>query len=328
MSQKFCRRIFQYLSLVAVLGSVSDARGQSSVGDAEGYPVRAIRLVVPFGPGAATDTLGRVIAQKLEAKWKQTVYVENLAGGGGLLGAAAVSRAAPDGYSFVLVTSSHVIAPAIMANPPFEPIKSFAPVTLLAKAPSILLAGHPSGINTLADLVTAGRNKEVSYGSSGLGSKHHITVVEFARLSGTKLQHIPYRGSAQAMNDLMGGHLPVQMGSVSFAHGVVREGKVKALALAGDARHPMLPDVPTFTELGYPLVSAEWWGLLAPPGTPRPILDKVAGEIAQIVQMPDVKARMPADELVSSSPQAFSQFMQDEAALWGRIAKDAGVRLE
>jgi tripartite-type tricarboxylate transporter receptor subunit TctC len=257
------------------------ASGPAAASDAQGYPSKAVRVVVPYAAGATTDNLGRTLALKLEAKWGQSVYVENLPGGGGLNGAAAVARAPADGYTFVIVTASHVILPSVMARPPFDPIKNFAPVTMLVKSPGLLISSKQSGIDSFAAMVKRGKETELSYGSSGVGSKHHVTMVELAQLAGIKAQHISYRGSAQAMNDIMGGHLPLQMGAMSFANEFVRTGKVNGLAVVAEKRHPMLPDVPTLSELGYPLTSAEWWVLLAPAGTPAAILEKVAAAPAK-----------------------------------------------
>jgi tripartite-type tricarboxylate transporter receptor subunit TctC len=312
---------------VAVFATVGIESGQLQAQEA--YPNRAVRIVVPYAAGASTDTLGRMIGLHLETKWKQSVVVENLPGAGGLTGAAMVAKSAPDGYSFVIVTASHVIAPAIMARPPFDPINDFAPVTMLAKGPGLVIASNQSGFQSLPDLIAKARQDQVNYGSSGVGSKHHVSMLEFARIAGLNLQHIPYRGSAQAMNDIVGGHLPLQIGNMSFGFDLVRGGKAKGIAVVSTHRNPIAPDIPTFTELGFPQLSGgEWWVLLAPAKTPRSIIDKVAAEIAPILKMPDVKARMPADELMSSSPEELLAFLQSEADTWGNAAKRAGLHIE
>jgi tripartite-type tricarboxylate transporter receptor subunit TctC len=327
------RNAYRFLS-GSVLGALAAATTLCSVaapGVAEetaGYPAKSVKIVVPYAAGASTDTLARAVGQKLELKWKQTVYVENLPGIGGLAGAAAVARSQPDGYSFVVVTASHVISPAIMSRPPFDPIKDFAPVTMLAKAPGLLLASNQSEITSVARMIELGRTQELSYGTSGVGSKHHVSMVEFARLAGIKLQHIPYRGSAQAMNDIVGGHLPLQLGSISFAYDFARTGKARGLAVVAERRQAVLPDVPTLVELGYPLSSAEWWVLLGPAGTPKPIVDKVAADVAEVLELPDTKSRFPADDLQSSTPEALLRFMEEETATWGGIAQKAGLHID
>jgi len=316
------------LGALAAAGTLCGVVGRGQAEEAAGYPAKSVKIVVPYAAGASTDTLARAIGQKLELKWKQTVYVENLPGIGGLAGAATVARSQPDGYSFVVVTASHVISPAIMSRPPFDPIKDFAPVTMLAKAPGLLLASNQSEITSVARMIELGRTQELSYGTSGVGSKHHVSMVEFARLAGIKLQHIPYRGSAQAMNDIVGGHLPLQLGSISFAYDFARTGKARGLAVVAERRQAVLPDVPTLVELGYPLSSAEWWVLLGPAGTPKPIVDKVAADVAEALELADTKSRFPADDLQSSTPEALLQFMEEEAATWGGIAQKAGLHID
>ena len=266
---------------------------ESSRSQPTDYPTKSVRIVVPYAAGASTDTLARTIALKLEGKWKRNVYVENIAGGGGLIGAGNVARAAPDGYSFVIVTASHVISPAIMARPPFNPIADFAPVSLLARAPSLLLASHKSGIKSVQELIKNAQTEEVNYGSSGVGSMHHVTMLMLANMTKSKMQHVAYRGSAQAMNDLLGGHLPLQMGSVSFAHRFVLDGKAAGLAVGGKERHRLLPNIPTLTELGFPLVSSEWWVLLAPAKTPGPIREMVSAEMREIFRCPMLRRACP-----------------------------------
>ena len=318
----FSKSLLLWAAIVITIGP-GESRSQTA-----DYPTKSVRIVVPYQAGASTDTLARTIALKLESKWKRNVYVENLAGGGGFTGAGNVARAAPDGYSFVIVTASHVISPAIMARPPFNPITDFSPVSLLARAPSLLLASPQSGIKSVQELVKRAQTDEVNYGTSGVGSMHHVTMLMLANMTKSKMQHVAYRGSAQAMNDLIGGHLPLQMGSVSFAHRFVLDGKAAGLAVGGKERHRLLPNIPTLTELGHPLVSSEWWVLLAPAKTPEPIRELVSAEMREILQMPDVKARMPADDLGGSTPAELLQFMLNEQAVWGKAAKDAGLHID
>jgi tripartite-type tricarboxylate transporter receptor subunit TctC len=315
------------LALLSAIGWFGVA-GSAASSEADGFPNRPVKIVVPYAAGATTDTLARTMALKLEGMWKQSVVVENLPGGGGLTGAGTVARTPADGYTFVIVTASHVISPAIMARPPFDPIKAFTPVTMLAKSPGLLVASKQSGFKTIPEMVAQGKKAELTYGTSGVGSKHHVAMAELARLADIKAQHVAYRGSAQAMNDIIGGHLPLQMGSISFAKDFVLNDKVYGLALVAEKRHPMLPNVPTLAELGYPLTSSEWWALLGPAGIPRAIVDKVAADVAQVLQMPDVKARMPSDELVSSTSDELLRFMQNEAEVWGGVATRAGIRIE
>lgn len=313
---------------LAILGLAASILGAPGLAATENFPNRPVRLIVPYSAGATTDTLARTVGAKLEAAWKQSVIVENLPGAGGIMGAGVAARAPGDGYTLVIVTASHVILPAVMTRPPFDPIKSFAPITMMVKSPGLLLASKASGIESLADMVKRGKQEQLGYGSSGVGSKHHVTMVELSRLAGINSQHISYRGSAQAMNDVLGGHLQLQMGAFSFGNEFVRKGQVNGIAIVASKRHPMLPDVPTLAELGYPLTSGEWWALLAPAGTPDAIVDKIAKDVAEVLLMPDVKARMPADELVPSTPKELTEFLKEEGEMWGGTAKRTGMQID
>lgn len=297
----------------------------SAASEADGYPGKSVRIVVPYLAGAASDMLARTLATQLEGKWKQSVYVENLGGAGGMLGASNVARAPADGYSLVVIASGHAILPVVMTRPPFDLSTAFAPITMLAKSPLVIVANKQSGINTFADMVARAKEGPLSFGSPGIGSKHHVIMVELARAAGLKLQHVPYRGAAQAMNDLLGGHLPLQMASTSFAHNLINSGQINGLAIVADKRHPMLPNVPTLTELGYPFSSPEWFALLAPAGTPPAITKKIASDVAVALKSPEFKTRMPADEVVSSTPEELGRFLRDEATTWGGAAKNAGI---
>src|ERR1044071_1458224 len=189
-------RLLKTLAGLLGIAAIGFATPGFAASEADGFPNRAARLIVPDTAGATTDTLARTVGLKLEAKWKQSVIVENLPGGGGINGTAAASRTPGDGYTLVIVIASHVILPAVMARPPFDPIKSFAPVTMMVKSPGLLLSSKASGIENFADMIKRGKQEQVSYGSSGVGSKHHVTMVELSRIAGLKSPHISYRGSA------------------------------------------------------------------------------------------------------------------------------------
>lgn len=296
--------------------------------DANSFPNRAVKIVVPYAAGATTDILARTIAKSLEAAWKQPVYVENQPGGGGLTGAGAVARSAADGHTLVVVTSSHVISPAVMKKPPFDPIAAFAPVTSLIEAPTVLMSGPNSGIGSVKDLVTKAKAQEFSYGSSGVGSIYHVTMAKLSQISGAKLQHVPYRGTGPAMTDLMGGHLPLQSASIAFAKDFVLGGKVTGLAIARETRHPLLPDVPTFKEAGYDLVSSEWWALLAPAGTPPVIVEKISRDVGAALKDPSFKQRMPSEEVIPSTPGELQALLTREQKTWGDAARAAGIQLD
>jgi tripartite-type tricarboxylate transporter receptor subunit TctC len=316
---------------VAALSLLFAAIAGSAAGHAQeagSYPTRPVKIVVPYAAGATTDILARTIAKSLEAAWTQSVYVENQPGGGGLTGAGAVARSAPDGHTLVVVTSSHVISPAVMKKPPFDPIDAFSPVTSLIEASTILMSGPNSGIASVADLLTKAKAQELSYGSSGLGSIYHVTITKLAQMSGAKLQHVPYKGTGPAMTDLMGGHLPLQSASIAFAKEFVQGGKVRGLAIARDSRHPLLPNVPTFKESGYDLVSSEWWALLAPAGTLPAIVEKISRDVGAALKDASFQQRMPSEEVTPSTPGELLVFLKREQKVWGDVAREAGIQLD
>ena len=296
--------------------------------EAGSFPSRPVKIVVPYAAGATTDILARTIAKTLEETWKQRVYVENQAGGGGLTGAGAVSRSAPDGHTLVVVTSAHVIGPTVMKKPPFDPIGAFAPITSLIQASTVLMSGPNSGIGSVKDLVAKAKGEELSYGSSGVGSIYHVTMAKFAQMSGAKLQHVPYRGTGPAMTDLMGGHLPLQSASIAFAKDFVAGGRVNGLAIARDSRHPLLPNVPTFKEAGYDLVSSEWWALLAPAGTPPIVIEKISRDVGSALKDASFQQKMPGEEIIPSTPAELLALLNREQKVWGSVAREAGIQLD
>ena len=320
-----CRRAATALSLLLATTAVPVPGHAQEAGS---FPSRPVKIVVPYAAGATTDILARTIAKTLEETWKQSVYVENQAGGGGLTGAGVVARSTPDGHTLVVVTSAHLINPAVMKKPPFDPIGAFAPITSLIQASTVLMSAPNSGIGSVEGLVAKAKGQELSYGSSGVGSIYHVTMARFAQMSGAKLQHVPYRGTGPAMTDLMGGHLPLQAASIAFAKEFVAGGKVNGLAIARDSRHPLLPNVPTFKEAGYDLVSSEWWALLAPAGTPPTVVEKIARDVGAALKDPSFRQRMPAEETIPSTPAELLALLNSEQKLWGSIAREANIQLD
>jgi tripartite-type tricarboxylate transporter receptor subunit TctC len=320
-----CRRAATALSLL--LATIA-APASSFAQGAGGFPSRPVKIIVPYAAGATTDILARTIAKSLEGTWKQPVYVENQPGGGGLNGAATVARSAPDGHTLVVVTTAHLIIPAVMKKPPFDPIGAFAPISSLIRASTVLMSGPNSGIGSVKDLVAKAKTQELSYGSSGLGSIYHVTMAKFGQMSGAKLQHVPYRGTGPAMTDLMGGHLPLQSASIAFAKDFVLGGKVNGLAIARESRHPVLPNVPTFKEAGYDLDSAEWWALLAPADTPSAVVEKISRDVVAALKDPSFKQRMPNEETIPSTPTELLAFLKSQQKTWGEAARAAGIQLD
>lgn len=292
------------------------------------YPNRQVRLVVPFAPGAAADALMRALASQLQLKWKQPVYVENFPGVGGMLGVARVARSPADGYTLTQLTSGQIILHAIMSNPPVDPLTQLAPISILAKSPLVLVTSTQSKLKTFSDLVARARKSTVDFGTAGVGSKHEVVTMELARLAGLHLQHVPYRGASEALNDLLGGHLSLQMASTSTVFPLILSGRINALAVVADKRLPMLPKIPTLAELGYPLTSPEWFALAAPAGTPNAVVEKIARSVGEVINAPKIKAVMPTEELLASTPAELAHFLKEETTVWGEAAKREGIKVE
>jgi tripartite-type tricarboxylate transporter receptor subunit TctC len=298
------------------------------------WPNKPIRYIVPFAPGGTTDILARVVGEKLSAALGQQILVENKAGQGGSLGSAELARAAPDGYTIGGGTiSSHGINATLYDKLSYDPVTSFAPITLYATQPNVLLV-HPSvpanSVKELIDLLKANPEK-YSFGSAGTGTSQHISGEMFKTMAGVKMQHIPYRGSGQMLPELLGGTLPVAFDNVASAIPHVKAGKLRALAVTTAKRSGAAPDVPTLAEsglAGYELSS--WQAVFAPAGTPKPIVDRLYAEISKILQMPDVQKRLSdlGLDLSGMPPQELAALVKADVPRLGKIVKESGAKAE
>src|SRR5689334_1320597 len=289
------------------------------------WPTRPVRIVAPSTPGGAADLFGRLVADNLTAQLKQRFYVDNRAGGGGLIGAAFVAHAEPDGYTFV--TSSiayHAIEPAASANPGFDPMRDATHVAYMGGPPNVFIVSPALGVHSLPELIARGRDKTLDFVSPGNGTVGHLLVEAFAQKAGMKVQHIPHKGSAQAMLDLLAGNVLFGSMTYSSALGQIRAGKVIPVAVSSKARVPEYPDVPTLAESGYPdLVANTWYALTGPAGVPEEIVTKLNHAVAEVLEMPDVKKRLDDDaiEREPMTPEQVSKFVASEVEKWGPIAK-------
>jgi tripartite-type tricarboxylate transporter receptor subunit TctC len=291
------------------------------------YPDKPVKIIAPFAPGGTADTLGRIAAEHLTRQMHQQFYVENRAGGGGLIGAAAVATADPDGYTLgVSSIASHVIAPALSPNPPFDSMRDFSHIAYLGGPPLVVVV-HPSlGVSGWKDLVALARKSPdgLNYVSSGTGTHGHLFAEYLAHKENIKLNHVPYKGSAPAMTDLIGGHVKIGAMALSSAIEQMRAGKVKAVALSSENRVPDFPDVPTFKELGYPdLVAATWFSLSGPAKMPKEIVQRLNDEVEKMLRLPEVKQQMAREgaEIRFFTSEQFTKFVGDEIAMWRPIAK-------
>ena len=300
---------------------------------AAAYPSRPIKLIVPFAPGGFTDVTARILGLKLSAALGQNVIIENKAGAGSTIGTDFVAKSAPDGYTLVMVSSTHVISPWLYKNMPYDAIKSFTPIGKLVDSAYVLLVNPKVPANNVQDFIKLAKAapETIHYASSGNGSAQHLMGGLFVNLTGAPLKHVPYRGSAGATTDLVSGVVQSSFAGVPNALSQVPQGRLKALAVTTAKRIPQLPDVPTLQEAGVAGYDASvWLALLAPAGTPRDIVLKLNTEIAKLMASPEtVKALSDAGvEVAPSSPEAMAAYLVQELERWGKVVKDTGVKLE
>ena len=300
---------------------------------AQAYPNKPIKLIVPFAPGGFTDVVARILGQKLSISLGQPFVIENKAGAGSTIGTDFVAKAAPDGYTLVMVSTTHVISPAIYAKLPYDPIKSFTPVSKLVDSAYVLMVNPKVPVNSVADYIALAKAQpdKIHYASSGNGSSQHLMGGMFAAMTGTKLIHVPYKGSSGAASDLVAGVVESSFAGVPNAMAQVPAGRLKALAVTTAKRIPQLPDVPTMQEAGVPGYEASvWLGLLAPAGTPKEIVARLNAEIAKVMSAPDTKKELYAAGVESdiSSPEALASLMSREMERWGKVIKDAGISMQ
>jgi tripartite-type tricarboxylate transporter receptor subunit TctC len=298
------------------------------------YPVKPIRLVVPFAPGGSTDTIARLIGQKLDEALGQQVIIDNRPGAGGNLGVDYVAKSAPDGYTLIF---GHVgtfgFGPSLYAKLPYDPIRDFAPVALFAMVPNMLVV-HPSlPANSVKELVALARARpgQLNYGSSGNGSASHLATEYFKLLSKTDITAIPYKGTGPLVTDLIAGQTSLTITGVPPLYPHVQSGRLRALAVGSVKRLPLLPSLPTIAEAGVPgYESSTWFGPLAPAKTPREIIVRLNVELMKMLQRPDVRARFAAEgiEALGSTPEEFGTYIKSEIERWSRVIKAAGVRSE
>ena len=297
---------------------------------AQSYPARPIKIIVPFAPGGFTDVVARILQQQLSQSVGQPVVVENRPGAGSTIGADAVAKAKPDGYTLAMVSTTHVISPHLYKTLPYDPIRDFTPVMKLAEGPYVLVA-HPSfAAKSVRELIALARAQpgKIDYASSGNGSAQHLVGALFSMMSGAKLNHVPYKGSNQAMQDVLGGQVPLSFVGMPNALPGLASGKLRALAVTTRKRSDDLPDVPTLDEAGVPGYDATvWLGLLAPPGTPRDVVLKLHAEIAKILSTAEARSLMRSAgvEVAVSSPEEFNALMQAELERWGKVVRETGA---
>lgn len=297
------------------------------------YPSKPVRIVVPYPPGGPNDIIARVVAQRLSENLRQPFIIENRPGATGMTGTDLVAKSPADGYTLLVSASVHVVYPAIFPKVPFDPIKDFTPITQLARAPLVLSVTPGLPVNSVQELIALAKAQpgKLQYASSGNGSATHLAAELFRAQAGIEMQHIPYKGSAPAISDVMAGHANLIFDSLGTTMQAMKGGKLHSLAVTSASRSPAVPDLPTIAEsgvLGYDVSS--WHGLWAPAGTPKTIVDKLAAEAQKALQMPDTRERLAAlgIEPVGSSPTDFHAYNVSEMAKWARVVKTSGAKID
>jgi tripartite-type tricarboxylate transporter receptor subunit TctC len=318
--------------LRVLLLSLSLASAAALAQSPVGYPAKPIRLVVPYTPGASNDTLSRATAQSMAPLLGQSVVIDNRPGAGGMIGAEAVARAEPDGYTILNVQASFATNVAIRSKMPYDVFKDFAYIGMMTKSPMIVVV-HPSlPVKTMKELVALARKRpgELNYGSSGTGGSNHLATELFAKAANIKIIHVPYKSIGLAITDLLGGNVQLVITSLPSALVQVKAGRIKALGVASAQRSSFAPDVPTVTEAGVPYVSELWWGLAAPARTPPEIVNRLSETLRKAMQTPQLKEQYAREggEPLPMSPPEFTKYVFDEVSRWRQVVKDAGLQLE
>lgn len=314
--------------------SVAIAGGLALPASAQEFPSRQpIRLVVPFAPGGFTDVVARILSAKLGTALNQSVVVENRAGAGSTIGSEFVARSAPDGYTLVMVSTTHTVSPSIYKKINYDPVTSFQPVAKLVDSAYVLLVHPKVPANTIAEFIALAKSRpgQLHYASSGNGSSQHLMAAMFASMAGIEMKHVPYRGSAGASQDLVAGVVESSVAGVPNAMAHVPSGRLKALGVTTATRIPQMPNVPTFDEAGVKGYDASvWLALLAPAGTPKPVVDRLNVEIRKLLEQPDtVKSLFEAGvQPAYAGPEETGKLIVSELAKWGKVIKDLGMKVD
>lgn len=298
---------------------------------ANDYPNRAVRFIVPYTPGAINDFIARLTAQKLAEAWGKQVVVDNRPGGGTLIGTDLVAKANPDGHTLLLVPTAFAINVSLYPKLPYDPLRDFAPVIQIGTGPYLMVCAPQLPVKSIKELVAFAKAKPgaLSYASTGSGGSAHLMGEMLKAIAGIELQHIPYKGLAPGLTDVMSGQVSCTFGTLVAVGAQVKAGRLRAIALTGNARSKSAPDVPTIAEAGYPDYHATgWWGVVVPAATPKAIVDKLHGDVVRVMKLPDVRDKLESQgvELVGSTPDQFAKFIREEIVRWGKAVKLSGAK--
>ena len=297
------------------------------------YPTKPVRLVVPFPAGGTTDLLARAAAQKLSEAWGQQVIVDNRPGAAGNIGAELVAKSAPDGYTLLMGTvGTHAINASLYAKMPYDHVKDFTPVILVAGVPNVLVVNPQVPVNSVPELIAYAKANpgKLNFASSGSGTSIHLSGELFKTMTGVQMTHVPYKGSAPALTDLIGGQVQVMFDNLPSSLAFIKAGKLRAIAVTSTTRAAALPDVPTVADTVPGFEASSWFGILAPAGTPRDIVMKINGETAKWLASPDAKEKLAAQgaNVASGTPEDFAKHIQAETAKWAKVVKESGAKVD
>jgi tripartite-type tricarboxylate transporter receptor subunit TctC len=319
--------------MLAVIGMLLAALVLAAPVQAQGFPSKPIRIIVPFPPGAFNDQLARVLSQKLHERWGQPVVVDNRPGGATVIGTELAAKAAPDGYTLLVVSFAFAVNPSLQSRLPYDTLNDFTPVVLAATTPNLLVVNPSVPARSVKELLALARSKpgSLNYATAGNGTSNHLCMELFKSMTGADLVHIPYKGSAPAVADLLGGQVGVMFDNAPNVLQQVKAGKLRALAVSSGKRSPVAPELPTVAEAGVPGFDVEvWFGIVAPAGTPKDVVTSLNVEINRALRLPEVAAgfRDQGVGVVGGSPEQFSAHLRGQISKWAKVVKDTGVHLD
>ena len=318
-------------TLAGTAAVLATSSWRDAYAQAGAYPSKAIRIVVPFAAGGPTDLMARVVGKALSQSMKQPVIVDNKPGGGGVIGLSDVMQQPSDGYTLVFPSILAVTNPALMPNYPFDTLRDFSPVTVVGFIPHALVVRSDFAAKTVADLVSLGKAGSLAYGSSGNGTSAHLAGAMFADRAGLRMVHVPYRGAGPALQDLLGGQIQCMFLDMTLALSQIQAGKLRALAVAPARRVPLLPEIPTIAESGYPGFDIHaWYGLMVRSGTPGPLIDRLALEVNRALETPEVRETFTQQGIVAGGmpPTEFTALVRSDLAMWKRTIADLRITLQ
>jgi tripartite-type tricarboxylate transporter receptor subunit TctC len=316
----------------ALLGAIAVLLALTAPAAADDYPSRPVRLIIPFPPGGSNDVVGRMVATQLGERLGKQIIVDNRGGAGGTIGTEAASRAAPDGYTLLVISIAHAVSPALYQLN-YDPIKSFTPVAILASGPNVLAVNPQLPAHSVKELIALAKAKpgDIHYASAGVGSFQHLSGELFRMMANINVVHVPFKGGGPSMIDVIGGHTKYLLSSLIQTTPHIKSGKLRALATSGSKRNPAMPDLPTIAEAGVPgYEAANWWGIVAPAGTPAPIVEKLHKEIAAVLSSDETKKRFATQgaDVIQMSSAEFGAYIGSELAKWGKVVKEAGIKAQ